>query len=444
MSSRLEDTPVVDEPVDPEEEAAERRQAFFRLMLIIAAGVVASAATGVGKTVAVMFAVIVMIILHELGHFATAKWSGMKVTQFFVGFGPRLWSVKRGETEYGVKAIPAGGYCRIVGMSNLEDVAPEDEPRTFREKGYWSRLSVAVAGSVMHFIIAFVLLWVLNGFVGVNTGSAFGSALHPNAQPLVQVGDITRFKNGPSPAQEAGLRVGDKIVAVDGRRFSQWKDLPPYIRARPGQSIAFTVRRGSQTLTLHATPVDGTKIKVDGQPALKGTEPTGFIGIGPAFAVIKTNPASAVVWAGRDLGHITVMTGKALGSLVTLHGVKSYGKELTGSGSAQSPDSPRLLSPVGLVKVAGNAASHGFGEVLVLLISINIFVGMFNMVPLLPLDGGYVAIATYEAIRSRIRGARYRVDMTKIMPVYVAVFLLIVFLGVTSLYLDIVRPLKLQ
>jgi membrane-associated protease RseP (regulator of RpoE activity) len=369
----------------------------------------------------------------------------MKVTQFFVGFGPRLWSVHRGETEYGVKAIPAGGYCRIVGMSNLEDVPPEDEPRTFREKGYWARLSVAVAGSVMHFIIAFVLLWVLNGFVGVNTGSAFGSALHPDSQALVQVGEITKFRSGPSPAEEAGLKVGDKIVAVDGQHFSKWDDLPPYIRARPGQPLTFTVKRGSQMLDLVATPVDGTKVKVDGQQALDGKEPVGFIGIGPAFPVIKTNPIAALGWAGRDLGHITVMTGKALGGLVTLHGMSSYGRELTGSAKTpQSPDSPRLLSPVGLVKVAGNAASHGLGDVLVLLISINVFVGMFNMVPLLPLDGGYVAIATYEAIRSRVRGARYRVDMTKIMPLYVAVFLVIVFLGVTSLYLDIVKPLKLQ
>jgi membrane-associated protease RseP (regulator of RpoE activity) len=411
----------------------------------VAAGVLASAATGTGKTVAVMFAVIVMIILHELGHFATAKWAGMKVTQFFVGFGPRLWSVHRGETEYGVKAIPAGGYCRIVGMNNLEDVPPEDEPRTFRQKGYWRRLSVAVAGSVMHFIIAFVLLWILNGFVGVNTGSAYGSALHPNAKALVQVGEITKFKSGPSPAEEAGLKVGDKILAVDGRHFTRWQDLPPYIRARPGQSLTFTVQRGSKVIDLHATPVDGTKVKVDGQPALPGHEPTGFIGIGPAFPVVKTNPIAALGRAGRDLGSTTVLTGKALGNLVTFHGMSSYGRELTGSAKApQSPDSPRLLSPVGLVKVAGTAASHGLADVLVLLISINVFVGIFNMVPLLPLDGGYVAIATYEAIRGKIRGRRYQVDAAKLMPITLVVIMIVVFLGITSLYLDITRPLKLQ
>ena len=120
-----------------------------------------SIVTGAFPFVLVVIALIVMIMLHELGHFLTAKWSGMKVTEFFLGFGPRLWSVRKGETEYGVKAIPAGGYVRIIGMSNLEEVDPADEPRTYRQQPFPRRLSVAVAGSTMHFIIAFVLLFVL-------------------------------------------------------------------------------------------------------------------------------------------------------------------------------------------------------------------------------------------------------------------------------------------
>src|SRR5207302_1755928 len=133
--------------------------------LIIGAGVLAAAATGVTKTLAVIIAIVVMIMLHELGHFATAKWADMKVTEYFLGFGPRLWSVRKGETEYGIKAIPAGGYVKIIGMSNLEDVDPADEPRTYRQQPFWRRLSVAVAGSTMHFIIALLLLFTLVSFV---------------------------------------------------------------------------------------------------------------------------------------------------------------------------------------------------------------------------------------------------------------------------------------
>ncbi|HEV7886316.1 MAG TPA: site-2 protease family protein, partial [Acidimicrobiales bacterium] len=176
-------------------EPGEQRRAFIRLAVIVLAAIVAAVATDVVKTVAVVFALIVMIMLHELGHFLTAKWAGMKVTEYFLGFGPRLWSVRRGETEYGIKAIPLGGYVKIIGMSTMEEVAPEDEPRTYRAKGYWQRLSVAVAGSTVHFILAFALLWSLLVFVGWE---------NPNRlQPVVD--QISRLENGPSPAEEAGF-----------------------------------------------------------------------------------------------------------------------------------------------------------------------------------------------------------------------------------------------
>src|SRR5688500_18380506 len=140
---------------------------FVRLALILAGIVVLGAWFGALSTVVIIAALLVMIFLHELGHYLTARWAGMKVTEYFLGFGPRLWSVRKGETEYGIKAIPAGGYVRIIGMNNLEEVDPADEPRTYRQKLFWRRLSVAVAGSAVHFFLAFLLLWVLNGFVGI-------------------------------------------------------------------------------------------------------------------------------------------------------------------------------------------------------------------------------------------------------------------------------------
>src|SRR4051794_31669460 len=191
-----------DEPVMS---PSEQRSALARLAAIVVAGILASALLGVAKTVAVVVAIIVMIMLHEFGHFITAKAAGMKVTEFFVGFGPRLWSVRKGETEYGVKAIPAGGYCKIIGMHNLEEVDPVDEPRTYREKPYWRRMSVALAGSAMHFLIAFVLLWVLNGFVGIVNWD----------KPLPKVAELSKLSTGESPAQAAGFKLGDEIVRVD-------------------------------------------------------------------------------------------------------------------------------------------------------------------------------------------------------------------------------------
>ena len=247
----------------PEPTRGERRAALIRLALIVLAGVAAAVVTGTTSTVAVVAAIIVMIMLHELGHFVTAKWAGMKVTEYFLGFGPRLWSVRKGETEYGVKAIPAGGYVKIIGMSNLEKVDPADEDRTYRQKSYGRRLSVAVAGSAVHFILAFLLLFGLFAVVGV-----------PEYDREFTVGQISRLRSGPSPAEEAGFRVGDTVLAVDGRPLG-WDDVPAYIRSRPGQPVTFDVERDGERLQLTATPVDLSTVEVDGEPLLENADQIG-------------------------------------------------------------------------------------------------------------------------------------------------------------------------
>src|SRR5688500_4194160 len=167
---------------------SEQRSALVRLPVLVVGGLLIAAWKGVLATVLVVLAVLFMIMLHELGHYLTAKWGGMKVTEFFVGFGPRLWSVRKGETEYGVKALPLGGYVKIVGMSNIELLDdPADEPRTYRQQSFGRRLSVAVAGSTMHVLIAFVLFVSINGVVGIPRSS-------------LKIGEITRLEQGRSPA----------------------------------------------------------------------------------------------------------------------------------------------------------------------------------------------------------------------------------------------------
>ncbi|HYE76721.1 MAG TPA: site-2 protease family protein, partial [bacterium] len=198
----------------------DQRAALIRLALIVVGTAVAALVTGVVRTALVVLALIVMVVLHELGHFLTAKWAGMKVTEFFFGFGPRLWSVRRGETEYGVKALPLGGYCKIPGMTNLEKVDPSEEPRTYRQQPYWRRLSVAVAGSTVHFVLAFLLLYVMFAAVGVVDYD----------RELPQVGEISRLETGPSPAQRAGFRVGDRLVSYDGVPFRDFDGLRDHIR----------------------------------------------------------------------------------------------------------------------------------------------------------------------------------------------------------------------
>src|SRR5438477_4664964 len=161
MTQLLQKRPV-DGPVE-----IDNRERLVRLAFFVAIVLVLAIVTGFSPFLGVIFALIAIVMLHEFGHFVTAKWAGMKVSEYFFGFGPRLWSIKKGETEYGIKAIPVGGYVRIIGMNNLENVDPADEPRTYRQKSYPRRLSVAFAGSFMHFLLAFVLLMILWTSVGV-------------------------------------------------------------------------------------------------------------------------------------------------------------------------------------------------------------------------------------------------------------------------------------
>lgn len=435
---------AVPAPARSEPSLEEQRSALARLLMVLFAGAMAAVVTHTTKTVLVVVALIVMIMLHEFGHYVTAKLGHMKVTEFFVGFGPRLWSVRKGETEYGVKALPVGGYVKIIGMHNLDKIEdPADEPRTYRQQPFPQRLAVAVAGSTMHFLIAFLLFFTINTFVGVPAAS-------------LRVGEISKLTTGPSPAQEAGIQVGDKVVSIDGHTFTSWDQIPPYIKSRPEQTIQVVVERKGQLVTLSVTPVDLSQVKVEGIPATD--KPTGFVGIGPKIEFDKVNPLIAFGRAGKqfvggDYPNDTqvapglVDNAKALAGIFSPKGIASYFHTLTNSNpptDGTGGNGTRFLSPVGFVRVAGQAADTGLFEVLLLLIAINLFVGLFNLLPLLPLDGGHVAIAVYEAIRSKLRGRRYYVDVAKLLPITYAVVMILVFLGVSALYLDIVHPLNFK
>src|SRR6266550_4076646 len=204
------------EPKAPVE--IDNRERLIRLGYFVAIVLVLAIVTGFSPFLGVIGTLIAIVILHEFGHFITAKWAGMKVSEYFFGFGPRLWSIKKGETEYGIKAIPVGGYVRILGMTTLEQVDPADEPRTYRQKSYPRRMSVAVAGSTMHFLLAFLLLLVIWMAVGVpkattSIGTIYGAG--------AKGGEL-------SPAQKAGFRKGDHVLAVDGHVVHDWSTIAPY------------------------------------------------------------------------------------------------------------------------------------------------------------------------------------------------------------------------
>ena len=405
-------------PPEAEEQDVPPQAGLIVLALVVVLGTALAVATESFPVVVFVLGIVVMVMLHEAGHFVGAKWAGMKVTQFFFGFGPRLWSFHKGETEYGVRALPLGGFVKIVGMSNVErDIDPADEPRTYRQQSFGKRVAVALAGVTTHFIVAFIVLTLIWTVVGV-----------PNLnRPTLEIGSIT----ADSAADKAGLRAGDRLVSMDGNRVARWDDLPPYVQQRAGQPVQFVIERDGRQVSLTAVPVE----------ADRGGERVGFLGVGPAAAIEKTDPLSAMARSGRDTADLSVKTVAALGTIFSPGSLGNYVDQVAGERKSAEEESQRPLSMVGAARLADQAAEDGIRTALELFVVLNIFVAVINLVPLLPFDGGHVAIATYERIRSR-RGRRYQADVAKMMPVAFLVLAFFILLGVTSIWLDIVNPVE--
>lgn len=400
-----------------------------RLVLVVGALVALAVVLGVGDVVIVVAAVVLMITLHELGHFVTAKWSGMKVTEAFIGFGPRLWSVRRGETEYGIKAIPAGAYVRIVGMSNLEEVDPADEPRTYRHQSFPRRLLVAVAGSGMQMLLALVALWAFLAAVGT-----------PSADSVTVQG-IAPLAHGADPARAAGLRPGDVVVAVDGQRLSGSGDgaanqMVKVISTHAGTPVRLTVHRDGATRTLTVVPVP-TQVTSGRHTTTEGRIGVD-IGAGPNVTV---NPLRAVGTAAVDVGRVVSSSIGGIQTTFSLHGLSAFFDQLgNGRAAAQAAKAgTRPESIYGAIRTATQGAQAGPNALMSVLLAIDVFVALANLFPMLPLDGGHVLVAVYERLRSR-RGRRYVADVAKLTPVaYVFIVFLLVFVG-SALFLDITHP----
>ena len=369
---------------------------------------------GVANPWTLLFVVglLVSVFLHEIGHFATARWTGMKVTQFFMGFGPRLWSRTRGELEYGVRALPLGAFVRIVGMNALDEVEPGDESRAYRNKSFPRQFLVITAGSLMHFILALAL------FAGVySTSGRFAET------GRVEVGATPA---PGSPAEAIGLREGDVVVSIAGQAVSSRDELIEAITTQaPGDRVAVVYKRGEAL-------IEGEAV-LAGNPA----DPNiAFLGIATnSMDYVKQPVASSFGWAARDA--VSSVGNSIKGVVTALNPFNSIR-------ALQNPDEnleTRPTTVVGASQIGGQLGeSEGLKGVLLLLASVNVFVGVFNLFPLLPFDGGHAVIAAYERLRSR-DGRRYRADVNKMIPVTTVVLGLLGFLLFVGLYLDITNPL---
>lgn len=366
----------------------------------------------------IVVGLVVMITLHELGHYLTARWSGMKVTQFFLFFGPRIASFHRKGIEYGIRLVPAGAFVRIVGMTNLDECAPEDEPYAYKNSTYPRKMWVITAGSMMHFIQAIILFTVLAVVVG-----------SPDRTSAWNIESLAELDNGDlAPSAVAGLEPGDSIVRVDDQQTVLYEDLTDYVSERPGENVTVVVDRGGEELTFDVELAERTR---------QGNQ-VGFLGIQPEFSVVDRNalngPKAFVDVSWLSLQGVAQLPVSIVKSVPLLFD----GPEEVSVTSSEASERP--VSLVGVVRFGGSEGST-WATQLGLLAFINVFVGWFNLIPLLPFDGGHAAIATYERIRSR-KGRRYQADVGKAVPIFYGTVLFLAVMFFSTIWLDIVRPIS--
>jgi len=374
---------------------------------------------------AFVFALLFSVMVHEFGHYLTARRYGMRVSEFFLGFGTRIWSRQRGETEFGIKAIPAGGYCRIEGMTPRDEMPEGESDRAFYRASSARKLIVLGAGSFLHFVLGYLLLFVLLAGVGVN-------------QVLPVIGSVA----ANSAAAEAGFQKGDEIVAIDGDTSTDWQDQLLKIRNSKGKPLTFTIKRGGIEQTITASPRmtdidDGTSHYV--------------LGIVNEFGTKRINPLKSVTSAASLTWHFTSASAKSLVQLPTKIPAL-WGQTFGG----EKRDENGLVGVVGVARVSGQAAASGeltlserLGTFILIVASLNIFVGLFNLLPILPLDGGHMAVAIADEIRALFARLRRKprpaaIDVQVLTPITAVVFVILAALTVLLLIADIFNPISLN
>ncbi|WP_131747941.1 site-2 protease family protein [Frankia sp. Cppng1_Ct_nod] len=396
--------------------------------------------TNVIGIVAFALALIVSVVLHEAGHFVTARHYGMKASKFFVGFGPTLWSRTRGETEYGFKAFPAGGFVKIEGMTPLEEIDPADADRAFHSQPARRRAVVLVAGSFMHLVIAVVLIYG----VLLALGSSRPSENKVGRTVCVPVTGQCAANAPVGPAERAGVRAGDRVVSFDGTPIGDWKQFTRLIRDHGPGVATLVVDRDGRTVTLQP---DLVAVQRDRQTGLPGNDVVGAIGIAQGIDTVRYNPISAVP-------RTTAVIGTGIGGMydTLVHRIGDLGNLF---GHDRNPNG--LVGVVGAARVGGEllsaqdtSAVQRIGDFLVLVAGVNLAIGVFNLLPLFPLDGGHLAVLGFEQARhgtrrlGGYRGPVKRVDLVKLLPAAYAMVAFFIALSLLILSADIVNPISLN
>ena len=372
--------------------------------------------------VAALVALLGFIVAHEGGHYFAAKATGMKVTEFFIGFGPRIWSFRRGETEYGIKPIPFGAYVKVIGMNSLEEVAPEDEDRTYRSKPFWAKSFVVLAGVASNFVIGM--------FIFATVALVQGEPVFVDGEPVLSTAVsavVERDDDGTlTAAARAGLVAGDVILAIDGRQVEGWEDLRAVIEATAGEESTLLVDRDGTQVSLSTTM--GSRLDPD------TGEEVGFLGFAPAVATRDISVLEAS-WIGvRQVGVAVGFTFESFGRILRFD---TLGQLFGGVFGGEIDPDVRPVSPIGIVQIGSQAQEFGVTNVVLLMAFVNVILGTLNALPLYPLDGGHFAVAVYEKVSGRTA------DIRKLVPIALTVIGAIGLIGLLAIVLDIVNPIDL-
>ncbi|QDZ42818.1 RIP metalloprotease [Corynebacterium sp. sy039] len=393
---------------------------------------------------ALLFAVgiAVTVGLHEWGHYMTARMFGMRVRQFFIGFGPKLFSYRRGQTEYGIKAILLGGYCDIAGMTNQDPFTQENPQEAMAYKPWWQRIIVLLGGIIMNIIVAFVIFYA----VAVSSGLP-----NPHAVTAAEVGEVKCVSpqqldaqtlapcQGEGPAQKAGVQAGDRIIAIDGKKVEAFTQIREYVQSHAGRTIILDIERDDQRLDI-AVPVEKvTRLDQQGNSIEVGA-------IGVSSAPITKEKYNAIS------GFAVAIDYTRSTFIASAQGLVSFPAKIPSVvtsifGGEREKDGP--VSVVGISRIGGELAQRSMWDSFFLMLaSLNIFLALFNLLPLPPLDGGHIAVVLYEKIRDALRKMRGKkplgpADYTKITPVIVTISAVLLIVGVIVIAADIVNPIRL-
>ncbi|GGX97476.1 M50 family metallopeptidase [Streptomyces minutiscleroticus] len=417
---------------------------------------------------------LISIAWHELGHLSTAKLFGIRVPQYMVGFGPTIFSRKKGETEYGVKAIPLGGYIRMIGMfppgpdgrvearstspfrgmiedarsAAFEELQPGDEKRLFYTRAPWKRVIVMFAGPFMNLVLAVVIFFGVMMTFGVQTQTTTVGKISDCVIQQSENRTKCQDDDQAAPARAAGLKAGDKIVAFDGKAVTDWSALQSDIRSKPGEDVTITVERGGERLDLSAHLIRNQVSKTDGDGNYVEGEYVyaGFLGFTPASGIVQQS-------FGQSVDRMGDMMENGVESLISLPSkIPALWDAAFGDGPRE-PDSP--MGVVGAARVGGEVftldipPTQQIAMMLLLVAGFNLSLFLFNMLPLLPLDGGHIAGALWEALRRNTAKVLRRpdpgpFDVAKLMPVAYVVAGIFVCFTILVLIADVVNPVRIS